>query len=335
MTWVVASLVLFGLVGALITYKVSGSLATIAAVERTHTLQPRTELVATASLPAPTRPLARTFNYLAIVWPALVFGVLIGAAVRALVPSSWLSALAGGPPARAQLLGGLAGAPLMLCSCCVAPIFAAVHGRTGRVGPATALLLAAPALNPAALTLTFLLFAPEVAWTRMAMALLLVFGVSAFAARTLGAPGAAAGTCPLEAAPGAGPGDAWRAFGRELRSLATTTLPLIVLGVLASSLLIELVPPARWAEGPLPALVILAVAFVSVPIALPTFAEIPLALGLLAAGAPVGAAVALLIAGPAINLPSLFTLKRMTSGRYATALGVGTFLVAAVGGLVV
>ena len=56
MTWVFASLVLFGLVGALITYKVSGSLATIAAVERTHTLQPKTELLATAPLPAPTRP---------------------------------------------------------------------------------------------------------------------------------------------------------------------------------------------------------------------------------------------------------------------------------------
>src|SRR5437773_1877363 len=139
-----AALVLLALVGALVTYKASGSLATIAKARATQTLRPRPEAVPTDALPRATRPLARAVNYLAIVWPALVFGVLIGAAVRALVPSSWLAGLVSGPPGRAQLLAGLAGAPLMLCSCCVAPVFAAVHERTRRAGPATALLLAAP-----------------------------------------------------------------------------------------------------------------------------------------------------------------------------------------------
>ena len=112
-----AILIFLALVGSLVTYKTSGSLATLAKAEAARTLKPRADVLPTQELSPPARPLARTVNYLAIVWPALAFGVLIGAAVRALVPASWLVAALGGPPARAQLLGGLAGAPLMLCSC--------------------------------------------------------------------------------------------------------------------------------------------------------------------------------------------------------------------------
>ncbi len=334
-TWIFSALVLLALVGALITYKASGSLATIARVQQTHALAPRGEAVSTAPLAAQVRPFARTLNYLAIVWPALVFGVLIGAAVRALIPSSWLSTLLGGSPVRSQVLGGLAGAPLMLCSCCVAPVFAAVHERTRKAGPASALLLAAPALNPAALALTFLLFAPGIAVTRLALAVVLVFGVSAVAARYVGATATAPSECALESPGTGGPVFALRAFAQEVLRLGATTLPLIFLGVVLSSFLVEFVPMSSLAGGSAGVVVILLVAFVGVLVALPTFAEIPLALGLLGAGAPAGAAVALLVAGPAINLPSLFTLRRMTGTRYALALGTGTFLVAALGGLLV
>jgi hypothetical protein len=332
--WVAGALILTGLVGALITYKVGGSLATVEHAGRTGALKARTPAVAEATLPGVARPLARSANYLGIVWPALVFGVLIGAAVRALIPSSWLAATLARSLPGSQLLAGLAGAPLMLCSCCVAPVFAAVHDRTRRAAPATALLLAAPSLNPAALVLTFMLFTPAIATTRLAMALVLVFGVSALAARLAGRTEGAPAACPLETATDDSLGGLLKTFAAEVWTLARTTLPLIVLGVLASSVLVEVLPIDRL-EGAGGLLAVLAVALVSVPLALPTFAEIPLAQGLLAAGAPAGAAVALLIAGPAINLPSLLTLRRSTSLRYAAALGLGTFLVAVLGGLLV
>lgn len=334
-TWVFAALILLGIVGALVTYKVSGSLATIAKVQATHSLRPKAELVATGGQPAAVRPLVRTLNYLAIVWPALVFGVLLGAAVRAVVPSAWVVRLFGDSPIRSQLAGGLAGAPLMLCSCCIAPVFAAVQERTRRAGPAGALMLASPSLNPAALVLTFMLFTPEIALTRVAMAVLLVFGVSALAARYLPAPEAGPAPCPLEVEAPRGPADALIAFGREVRRLARTTLPAIVAGIVVSSLLVDVVPVDRLAGAPLRIAAVVLVALVSVPIALPTFAEIPLALGLLAAGAPAGAAVALMIAGPAINLPSLLTVGRTTTPRHAVALAAGTFFVALSGGLLV
>ncbi len=333
--WAVGALVFFGLVAALVTYKASGSLQTIARVQASQTLAPRSEALTTAGQSAVIRPLLRTANYLAIVWPALVFGVLIGAAVRAVVPSAWVARLLGGSPLRSQLVGGLAGVPLMLCSCCIAPVFAAVQERTRRAGPAAALMLASPSLNPAALVLTFLLFTGDVAWVRVAMALVLVFGVSILAARYLPAPKAAPAACPLETAPPGTAAEALVMFAREVWRLARTTLPLIVAGVLASSLLVDVVPLSRLQHGPFQVAIVVLVALVSVPIALPTFAEIPLALGLLAAGAPAGAAVALLIAGPAINLPSLLTVSRTTTPRHAFALAAGTFLVALAGGMLV
>lgn len=330
----IAALIFLALVGSLVTYKTSGSLATLTKAEAARALSPRAEVLSTQELSPPARPLARTVNYLAVVWPALVFGVLIGAAVRALVPAGWLAAVLGGPSARAQLLGGLAGAPLMLCSCCVAPVFAAVHERTRLAGPASALLLGSPSLNPAALALTFLLFSPAIGFARAAAALALVFGVSFAAARLSGADTASGASCSVEPEVKS-VSETLLLFARESGRLAATTLPLIVLGVVASSLLVEFVQFDLLGHGPPRVLAVLLVALVSVPLALPTFAEVPLALGLLAAGAPAGAAVALLVAGPAINLPSLLTLRRMVGTRYAVAIGAGTFAIAAAAGLAV
>ncbi len=333
--WAVPALILLILVSALVTYKTSGSLATIARVETSRTLPPRAETISTADLTGVLRPLARTANYLAVVWPALAFGVLIGAAVRAIVPSAWVRRAFDASPLRAQLLGGVAGAPLMLCSCCIAPVFAAVHERTRRAGPSGALLLASPSLNPAALALTFMLFVPRVALVRTGMALLLVFGVSALAARLAAGGRSAVTPCDLEVAPRVGAAGVLSSLLREGWRMAWTTLPAIAAGVVVSSVLAEALPMERLQEVPFRIASVIVVALVSVPLALPTFAEIPLALGLLAAGAPAGAAVALLIAGPAINAPSLLTVGRTTSPRYALALAAGTAVVAVGGGLLV
>jgi uncharacterized membrane protein YraQ (UPF0718 family) len=70
-------------------------------------------------------------------------------------------------------------------------------------------------------------------------------------------------------------------------------------------------------------------------LAMPTFFEIPLALLLLSAGAPTGAAVAIMIAGPAINLPSLFTVARSTNWKVAGAVALSIFLLAALAGVLV
>ena len=70
--------------------------------------------------------------------------------------------------------------------------------------------------------------------------------------------------------------------------------------------------------------VIVIVALIAVLLTLPSMFEIPLALSVLAAGGPAGAAAALLFAGPAINLPSLLVIGRYSSWKVAAgAAGLG------------
>ncbi|MBV9945417.1 MAG: hypothetical protein JOZ69_01045, partial [Myxococcales bacterium] len=68
-------------------------------------------------------------------------------------------------------------------------------------------------------------------------------------------------------------------------------------------------------------------------VALPTFFEIPIALVMLQMGASPGAALAVLVAGPVVNLPSLFVLGRETSPRVALALAAGVWAIATASGL--
>ncbi len=75
------------------------------------------------------------------------------------------------------------------------------------------------------------------------------------------------------------------------------------------------------------------VAMIAVPLAMPTFFEIPLAVLLLSVGAPAGAAVAIMIAGPSLNLPSLFTIARSTNWKVAGAVAASIFLLAVLAGV--
>jgi uncharacterized membrane protein YraQ (UPF0718 family) len=62
----------------------------------------------------------------------------------------------------------------MLCSCCVALIFASVYERSARC-PSLGLMLAAPALNPVALILTFILFDYRIGAVRLGTGIAAVF----------------------------------------------------------------------------------------------------------------------------------------------------------------
>src|SRR6267142_4729047 len=140
------------IVGALIAYKSSAALSVIGKVSVTGVFIPRGNVIPQVGA-SDADVLTRTLNYFLVIWPALVFGILISAAVSTFVSPQWLSRLLGRHSLRSQVFAGLAGAPLMLCSCCVAPIFTSVAQSSSRLGPALGLMLASPALNPAALTL--------------------------------------------------------------------------------------------------------------------------------------------------------------------------------------
>jgi hypothetical protein len=130
-------------------------------------------------------------------------------------------------------------------------------------------------------------------------------------------------------------GDAAKRFVGSLGHIAVRTVPALAIGVVGSMILVQYLPQDLMSSDTFRVLAIIVVATVAVPLALPTFFEIPLALGLIAAGAPAGAALALLFAGPAVNLPSLLTLARMTNWKVSSALALVIWVTAVAGGLIV
>ena len=327
-------LVLLAIVAALVTYKSSSALSTISHVSSSGTLSVRAGIVPTAA-PPDRSALARTFNYLGTIWPALAFGILISAAVRSFVPATALADVFRRTPARAYLAAGASGSPLMLCSCCVAPIFSAVYERSARLGPSLALMIAAPAFNPAALILTFMLFSWPIATARVLMSVVAVFAGTAVIARIWGDAAATPNVLAADAATCEAAGPAAIRFVRSCVFVGARTVPLLVGGVVAGMAISEYLPAATFTSSSAHATVIAVTALLAVPIALPTFFEVPVALALLAAGAPAGAAAALLFAGPAVNLPSLFTVAQSAGWKVAVSLGAMIWVVAMAGALFV
>jgi uncharacterized membrane protein YraQ (UPF0718 family) len=318
------------IVAGLLAYKWRSAVNAVHTVWLSGALSTRAGVVSLGDATGIGTAVERSMRYFAVIWPALVFGILIGAAVRAFVPEDWLARILGARTLRTQQKAGAAGAPLMLCSCCVAPVFTAVYERSSRLGPSLAVMLAAPSLNPAALVLTWMLFAPRIAAARLLMAAVAVC-LGGIVTEHL------AGNSGLGSFPGKGTDQEVRAswphaaltFSRSLIHMLVRTMPALLLGVLCSTLLMQYVPRELFASGRFSGLVVTATAGVAVVLAVPTFFEIPLALGLLAAGAP----TALLFAGPAINLPSLLALARSTSWKVAAILATFIWVVATTGGL--
>lgn len=319
------------IVAALIAYKSSAAVAVIGKVSATGVFTPRGNVVPQVGA-SDVGVLTRTLNYFLVIWPALLFGILISAAVSTFISPRWLERLIGRRSLRSQAIAGLAGAPLMLCSCCVAPIFTGIYERSARLGPSLALMLAAPALNPAALVLTFMLFDYKVGVVRLGASLAAVLFTGMIADRLLG-------TTPVSCDK-----DDWPAeprptnfvhFLRACARMAVRLVPIIIIGVLLSMVIAQFVPVDTYDSNVAKFLAVIVVAAVAVLLALPTFFEIPLALILLASGAPPGAAVAMLIAGPSVNLPSLFTITRSTNWKVAAVVAASIWTLAVGSGVLV
>lgn len=318
------------LAGALVAYKAAGSIRVIEQVRAGSGLS-------ASNAAAGLDLVSRSVDYLAVVWPALAFGILISAAVRAFVSAEWLTQLFSRNRYRAQLTGGLAGSPLMLCSCCVAPIFSTVYRRSSSLAPSLALMLAAPALNPAALLLTFMLFTNVVAWARLSMALAAVFLGTALIALVV--PGRCGGPVRTSVALAAGgvptSSPPIGTFMQSCIHVLVRTVPTLALGIAGGVLIAEYFPITYFHTWDARLLAMAVTAAIVIPIPLPTFFEIPLAVALLAAGAPAGAAAVVLFAGPAVNLPSLLTVAQEAGWHAGVLSALMVWLVAVTGGMMV
>jgi uncharacterized protein len=321
------------IVAVLFVYKANTSIKVLNSTWATGTMEGKPNVVAFGQQVAAVSAVQRLENYLLAIWPALVFGILIAAAVRAFVSPLLIVRFLGERSVPSQIRAGLAGAPLMLCSCCVAPVFTTVAETSARLAPAIGLMLASPSLNPAALTLTFMLFEPRIAVVRVLLAIAAVLIVGPVAERAvIGRQSHVVSVSRTREE--SSQQKAAVLFFRSLRVVAIRTVPVLLIGAFVSMLIVQFVPPVIFQSAGANFVVIVIVATIAVPLALPTFLEIPLALSLLAAGFPSGAVVALLFAGNAVNLPSLSSVARVSGWRAAVTVAVAVWAIAVIGGLI-
>ncbi len=281
-------------------------------------------------------------TYFLAIWPALVTGLVLAAAIRTVLPADWTARMVG---RRGAVVGSALAVPGMMCSCCSAPVAVGLRQRAADVRAALAFWLASPALNP--VVLVFCAFVLPWQWTLLRLAAGIgVVGVGALAARRAGdAPdptGLPIGVLDRSVGSSDSVDDGRPLPVRFLAALGGLSLRLLpeylVLVVALGALRGVLFPLGAGLAGlhggvVVAIVVLLAVAGTLLPI--PTGAEIAAVAALLAAGVSPVIAAALLITLPAISLPSLLMVRRVFPVRVLATVTVGTVLIGVVCSVVV
>jgi len=280
-----------------------------------------------------------TLLYSDAVWRALLVALVISACVNVLVPRRWLLRVLGrSTPLGGSLAGGLAALPGMMCTCCSAPLTVTMRRAGVPTAAALAFWLGNPVLNPAVLIFLALLAPWPWVAVRVALGLVLVVGVSALLGH-LATPresaalpsGAAAAVESVLDDPEPEPTVA-QLPGRLLRSFARLAVVLVPEYLLVVFLVGLVGPPLSHALGHGGALAVLVAGAVGMLLVLPTGGEIPVVLGLAAAGASAGVLGALLLALPALSLPSILMVGRALGWRVTLSAAGATVAVAVVAG---
>jgi uncharacterized membrane protein YraQ (UPF0718 family) len=244
------------------------------------------------------------WGYSKAIWKAMVLGLLLGSGVQALMPARLVTRLLGGSRFGSVLAGGLLSLPMMMCTCCAAPIVVGLRRRQAGPGAAIAFWLGNSVLNPA--TLIFIGFVLGWRWAalRLALGAAMVFGLGYIANRMAPADEVAQSD-PWEdvaAPPVEGPFRRWlRIFWRMTNRLLPDYLVLVLLlSAMRAALLPTIGPHVGDQFGWVLAFAVIGALFV-----IPTAGEVPIIQAMLSLGTGAGPAGALLMSLPPISLPSL------------------------------
>jgi uncharacterized membrane protein YraQ (UPF0718 family) len=272
-----------------------------------------------------------TLTYGSAVWKALLVALVVATVLDVLVPKRWLvHALGRRTPLGGSVAGGLASLPGMMCTCCSAPLAVTMRKAGVPLPAALAFWLGNPVLNPAVLVFLALLAPPSWVLVRIGVGILLVLGFSALVGVVVARRGARDADLPAarDAVQTADEPLAWREVPRLLLArfgrLAIVLVPEYLVVVFVVGLIGA---PLGRLLGHGGALAVLLAALIGVVLVLPTAGEIPILLGLAAAGASFGVLGALLVVLPAISLPSAVMVGRAL-GWKATAATAGATVVA-------
>jgi uncharacterized membrane protein YraQ (UPF0718 family) len=219
------------------------------------------------------------------------------------------------------LFGAAAGAPLAVCTNCIAPIVRGLYASGVSMESVLATMFASPALNVVVLAMTFALFPVSVALVKLATVLFLIFVFAPLvSSRQHTAAGAIA--CPIAFAAA----ETWvRAVSNTARSFLKSfwyvfrvAFPLMILAALLGALVIELLPSQLLlAQVTIGGIVL--VALVSTFLPVPMAFDVAIAYIAMSKGVPLPYVVTILCTLGIISVFSLSVVGKSISWKIALA----------------
>ncbi|MCM8791118.1 MAG: permease [Candidatus Omnitrophica bacterium] len=273
-------------------------------------------------------------DYMKHSWLCLLLAFIAAGAIQEFVPRDRIIKLMGsGRGFAPYVVSGVGGPFLSMCSCSIIPLFGGLYKRGAGLGPAITFLVTGPAYNPAAILLTLGLLGWKFGLARIIVAItagiLVGYTTDRIFKNRLPEPEPVRIDTVAESAPQENLGFGKRLYNMSLYSweFVKMVLPLIMLGVICAGLVKILLP--AWilvkylGNGILP---IMLSSVIGVFMYTPTLVEVPLVRGLLESGMGTGAALAFLLTGPALSLPSILGVCKIVKPRvplvYATLMWV-------------
>lgn len=276
-------------------------------------------------------------RYFKAVWQAVILGVVVGAAVQVLIPTSWILKILGRPRTSSVLTAGALAVPGMMCTCCSAPIVVGLRRQNVAPGAALAFWLANPVLNPATIVFIGFVLGWNFALVRLIFGLILVFGAGLLVNRF--SPGAATPETVRAAVENVSVPEGrplWLRFLIQMGRMSISVVPVYILLVLAVGALRGWLFPAvdfGHADG---LLWVLGMAVAGTVFVIPTAGEVPVIQTMMHYGLGLGPAWALLITLPAVSAPSMAMVWRQFPQRvlmFTAAATLAAGLAAGVTGL--
>lgn len=253
--------------------------------------------------------------------PYLLLGFLLAGLMHAFVPGRYYTRYLSAPTLGSVVRAALFGIPLPLCSCGVIPTAMSLRREGASHGAVVSFLIATPQTGVDSIIATFSLMGlPFAALRPFAALVTAVLGgavTNAFSARQH--PSAAASpSVPRVSAEGS------PTFTRRLgialdyafRDMMADIGKWLVIGLVVAGLITVLVPDSlfhifqgnTWAS-------MLLVLCIAVPMYLCATGSIPIAVALMLKGLTPGAALVLLMAGPACNMASILVIDKVLGRR--------------------